>query len=354
MNPRIHRRQLLLGTAGLAGLATLVACGGDEPTTGATTGATTDPAATDAGTETSASEAPMTMDDIVVGYIPDTNGSMLMAVAEQEDLWAKHGLNVKTQTFTNGPLQIQALGTGDLDFGYIGFGALWLPMTGKAKVVAIQSLGKADRVIAQPGITSMEDLRGKKVGVPEGTSGDTILSLALEAAGMTVDDIDRIPMDPPTAISAFASGQIDAAGLWYPHVDTIRGQVPDVVEVAESDDFPDFAFPACQVANADITDRPEILEKYQAVCKEAFTWAAENEDALPTLIAGFTDAPEDAIASELQFIDVLASDEVIAASEDGKVEKWMTALNEQFVKTEKAPEVVDVSTYWLGEEYKSA
>ena len=346
MNPRIHRRQLLLGTAGLAGLATLVACGGDETPTA--------PATSAAGTESGAAEEPMTMDDITVGYIADSNGAMLMAVAEQEGLWEKHGLNVNSQTFTNGPLQIQALGTGDLDFGYIGFGALWLPMSGKAKVVAIQSLGKADRVIAQPGITSMEDLRGKKVGVPEGTSGDTILSLALEAAGMTVDDIDRIPMDPPTAISAFASGQIDAAGLWYPHVDTIKGQVPDLVEVAESDDFPDFAFPACQVANIDITDRPEILSKYQAVCKEAFTWAAENDDAVPALIAGFLDAPEDAIASEQQYVEVLTADDVIAANDDGSIEKWMTGLNEQFVKTEKAPEVTDVSTYWLGEEYKQA
>ncbi|MGO1385178.1 MAG: aliphatic sulfonate ABC transporter substrate-binding protein [Arachnia sp.] len=346
MTTRFNRRQILLGTAGLAGLATLAACGGDENPT--------EPATTAAGTESSVAGEPMTMDDIVVGYIPDTNGSMLMAVAEQEGLWEKHGLNVKTQTFTNGPLQIQALGTGDLDFGYIGFGALWLPMTGKAKLVAIQSLGKADRVIAQPGITSMEDLRGKKVGVPEGTSGDTILGLALEAAGMTIDDIDRIPMDPPTAISAFASGQIDAAGLWYPHVDTIKGQVPDLVEVAESDDFPDFAFPACQVANSDITERPEILRKYQAVCKEAFTWAAENRDALPALISNYTDAPEEAVTSELLYIDVLTADAVNTASEDGSVEKWMTALNEQFVKTEKTPEVTDVSTYWLAEEYTNA
>lgn len=347
---RFNRRQILLGTAGIAGLATLAACGGDDPATDPTM----DPVNTTAGTETSAAEEPMTMEDITVGYIADSNGSMLMAVAEQEGLWEKHGLNVKSQTFTNGPLQIQALGTGDLDFGYIGFGALWLPMSGKASVVAIQSLGKADRVIAQPGITSMADLKGKKVGVPEGTSGDMILNLALEKAGMTVDDIDRIPMDPPTAISAFASGQIDGAGLWYPHVDTIKKQIPDLVEVAESDDFPDFAFPACQVANTDIVDRPEILAKYQAVCKEAFTWAAENKDAIPALIAGFLDAPEDAIASEQQYVEVLTGDDVIAASEDGRVEKWMTALNEQFVDAEKVDSVVDVSTYWLGEEYKEA
>lgn len=343
MTARFNRRQMLLGTAGLAGIATLAACGGDDTTP-------TDPAATEGGD----TAAPATVDEINVGYIADSNGSMLMAVAEDQGLWEKHGLDVTSSTFTNGPLQIQALGTGDIDFGYIGFGALWLPMSGKADIVAIQSLGKADRVIAQPGITSMEDLKGKKVGVPEGTSGDMILNLALEEAGMTVDDIDRVPMDPPTAISAFASGQVDAVGLWYPHVDTLKAQVPDMVELAESNDFPNLAFPACQVANTDITDRPEILSKYQAVCKEAFTWAAENKEAIPALIAAFLDAPEDAIASEQQYVEVLTADDVIAASEDGTVEGWMTMLNEIFVEAEKVDEVADVSSYWLGDEYAQA
>ncbi|MEO7587507.1 MAG: aliphatic sulfonate ABC transporter substrate-binding protein [Arachnia sp.] len=349
MTLRFHRRQILLGTAGIAGLATLAACGGDTKPAETST-----PAATEAGAESGAAETPMTMDKVNVGYIADSNGATLMAVAEDQKLWEKHGLEVNSSTFTNGPLQIQALGTGDLDFGYIGFGALWLPMSGKASIVAIQSLGKADRVIAQAGITSMADLKGKKVGVPEGTSGDMILNLALEKAGMTVDDIDRIPMDPPTLISAFASKQIDGAGIWYPHVDTIKKQVPDMVELAKSDDFPDFAFPACQVAKTDITDRPEILKKYQAVCKEAFTWAAGNKDALPPLIAGFLDAPEDAVATEMQYVDVLTADDVIAASDDGRVEKWMTSLNKEFVKAGKVDGLTDVSTYWLGKEYKDA
>ncbi|MDO5729955.1 MAG: ABC transporter substrate-binding protein [Actinomycetaceae bacterium] len=90
----------------------------------------------------------------------------------------------------------------------------------------------------------MADLKGKKVGVPEGTSGDTILTLALEKNGMTVDDIDRVPMDPATVVPAFSAGQIDAAGIWYPLVDTIKEQVPDLVELAQDSDFEDtMAFP---------------------------------------------------------------------------------------------------------------
>ncbi|MFD0478830.1 ABC transporter substrate-binding protein [Nonomuraea thailandensis] len=145
------------------------------------------------------------------GYISDYNGASLLAIAEKQGLWEKQGLTPEIKVFTNGPLQIQALGADDLDFGYIGPGAMWLPATGKAKVVAINTLAYADRVIGRPGVTSIADLKGKKVGVPEGTSGDMVLNLALQKAGMTVKDIQKVPMDPATVVSAFVAGQIDGA-----------------------------------------------------------------------------------------------------------------------------------------------
>ena len=69
--------------------------------------------------------------------------------------------------------------------------------------------------------------------MPEGTSGDMILTLALESAGLTRDDVELVPMDPATLVSAFSSQQVDAAGFWYPAIATIKGQVPDLVELAK-------------------------------------------------------------------------------------------------------------------------
>src|SRR5690348_4324354 len=71
------------------------------------------------------------------GYIGDFNGTSLLAIANEQGLWKKHCLTASLKVFTNGPLQITALGAGSLDFGYIGPGALWLPAEGKAKIVAI-------------------------------------------------------------------------------------------------------------------------------------------------------------------------------------------------------------------------
>ena len=89
------------------------------------------------------------MIDVNFGYIPDFNGTSLLAIAEDQGLLGEvRPRTSRPPSFTNGPLQIQALGTGDLDFGYIGPGAFWLPASGQAKIVAINTLGQADRVVA--------------------------------------------------------------------------------------------------------------------------------------------------------------------------------------------------------------
>nr|WP_290899958.1 aliphatic sulfonate ABC transporter substrate-binding protein [Hoeflea sp.] len=207
-------------------------------------------------------------DAIRMGYIADYFGTSIAAIATDRGLWEKHGLDADLKVFTNGPIQVQALNAGSLDFAYIGPGALWLPASGQAKVIAPNALGYTDRVIAQPGIESIEDLRGRKVGVPQGTSGDMLLRLALEDAGMTMDDIEVIPMDPSTIVTAFSSGQVDAAGIWYPFVDVIKQRVPELNELSSNEQFfPEIAFPSSFIVSDDMADNEEVIRKVVSVIK---------------------------------------------------------------------------------------
>src|SRR3546814_6217991 len=72
------------------------------------------------------------LDNITMGYIADYFGTSVAAIATEEGLWEKHGLEADLKVFTNGPIQVQALHAGSLDFAYIGPGALWLPEIGRA------------------------------------------------------------------------------------------------------------------------------------------------------------------------------------------------------------------------------
>ncbi|MHB2168680.1 aliphatic sulfonate ABC transporter substrate-binding protein [Alsobacter sp. R-9] len=290
---------------------------------------------------------------IRVGYIADFFGASLTAIANDQKLWAKHGLAPDIKVFTNGPIQIQALGAGSLDFGYIGPGALWLPASGKAKIVAINAIGLSDRVIAQPGITSMAALKGKKVAVPEGTSGDMILRLALGKAGMTIADIQVVKMDPSTLVSAFASRQVDAAGIWYPLVGVIKKTIPDLVELAKNGDFyPAYSFPSSFVARNEVIDQdPDLVKRFIAVLKDANDYRAADFRRAVVITSKFINIPEDALIAEAENGKFLTSAELVAAGKDGTVAGWLKGMSDQFVSFGRLEKPLDPKDYYLANLY---
>lgn len=290
------------------------------------------------------------------GYIGDFNGASLLAIANEKGLWKEHGIAVKTPVFTNGPLQIQALGTGDLDFGYIGPGAMWLPASGKAKIVAVNTLGNADRVIAQAGITSLEGLRGKTIGVPEGTSGDMILTLALKKAGLTKADVKVVAMDASTIVSAFASKQIDAAGFWYPAIATIKKQVPDLVELAKNGDFADtVSFPTAFVAGPDyVAKNKDTVVKVLAVLRAAMQFRAEHPDEAVAYTAKMLGINADQVKADAANSALISLADLDTYSSDGTINKWFTGMNDYFVQAGKLTAPVDPGTYYTGDLFTAA
>lgn len=287
------------------------------------------------------------------GYISDYNGVSLLAIAEKQGLWDEAGLTPEVKVFTNGPLQIQALGAGDLDFGYIGPGAFWLPASGQSKIVAINTLTFADRVIAQPGITSIADLKGKRVGVPEGTSGDMVLNLALHDAGLSQEDVEKVPMDPATVVSAFVSGQIDAAGIWYPLIGTsIKPKVPDLVEVASTRDFAENSFPTAFVAGKDVDD--ELSNKVISVLQKANDWRAENPDETIAESAAMLKIDEDTVRADAANVETMSTADLVAKTEDGTVDGWLNSLSDFFVSTGQLESTPDPASYYTGDLYTGA
>lgn len=288
-----------------------------------------------------------------VGYIADYFGTSLTAIASDQKLWEKNGLTPDLKVFTNGPIQIQALGAGSLDFGYVGPGALWLPASGKAKIVAMNALGLSDRVIAQEAFKTMADLKGKKVGVPEGTSGDMLLRLALAKAGMQISDLQVIKMDPSTVVAAFSSKQIDAAGIWYPLVGIIKKNVPNLVEVAKSADFyPRDSFPSAFVARNEVSAQdPDLVKRFVAVLKQANDYRAADVSRSVQITAKFLNVSADLLATESENGRFLTSAELAAASKDGTVAGWLNGLNAQFKSFGRLDNPLDPKDYYLSDAY---
>jgi NitT/TauT family transport system substrate-binding protein len=299
--------------------------------------------------QASAADAPT----VRFGYIADFNGAYALAVADKLGLWAKYGIQVKPFVFTNGPLQIQAIQTGDLDTASIGPGALWLPATGKAKVISINGVGLADRVIALPGsgIAKLADLKGKRIGVPLGTSGDMILQLSLAKAGLKPGDVQLLNMDPSTLVAATSAGQVDAAAIWYPLVQTIRKAQPNLVEVASSRDFyPQNTFPGTIVAGNDYAaqHRPEIL-KLLKVLEAANDYRAAHMDEVVKWTADYVKVDEATVRSNAENILYPSTEDLVKQSADGTVAKWLSDLANIFANMGKIEKPLPVEQFYLSD-----
>ena len=295
-------------------------------------------------------------DAIRFGYIADYQNASLPAIATDQKYWEAEGLAPDIKVFTNGPIQIQAMGANSLDFGAIGPGALWLPASGRSRILAVNLLTFSDRVIAQAGITSLADLKGKKVGVPQGTSGEMVLRLALGKAGMSIADVQVVPMDPSTVVAAFSSRQIDGAGLWYPLVDVIRKRVPDVRELANDQEFyPEISFPNTFVArNEVVTGNPGLARRFVRVLKRAMDWRVANFDRSVELSAAMLGQPVDAVRSIALTTKLLTSQDLVKLTNDGTVEGWFGKFNDMFKAFGTLPNGLSPSQYYEKEMFVSA
>ncbi|WP_405901060.1 aliphatic sulfonate ABC transporter substrate-binding protein [Streptomyces sp. NBC_00727] len=292
------------------------------------------------------------------GYIADYSGAVALAVAQKQGLWKKAGVTPDLKVFTNGPLQVQALGTNNLDFGYLGPGALWLPASGRASIVSVNMLGLADRVIARPGsgIDEPADLKGKKVAVAEGTSGDMILNLALSKAGLEPDDITKVAMDASTVVTAFSSGQVDAAATWYPLIDTMKKKVPGLKEISRTEDYyPKLTFPNVFVTQPKLASSdPELVKKVTGVLKAAGDWIAAHPEESETVTADFLKLPAGQLKGSTKYVRILPSDELTKLTRDGTVDGWFDELAANFHRMGKLPDPGKAEDYYLGDLYATA
>jgi NitT/TauT family transport system substrate-binding protein len=295
-------------------------------------------------------------DTLSIGYIADFPNASVFAIAEDQKLWDAEGLQPDLKVFTNGPIQIQAMGAGSLNFGTIGPGALWLPASGRAKVIGVNDIGFSDRIISQAGIKSVADLKGRKIGVPQGTSGDMILRLGLAKSGLTISDIQLVPMDPSTIVAAFSSKQIDAAGIWYPLIDAIKARVPDLNELAANEDFyPQTSFINTYVARNEIVqENPKLVISFLKVMKKAMDYRAANLDQSIKLTTAFLNAPADATAKVAKSRKLLTSTELNKFNEDGTVDKWLTDFNNMFKEFGTVKDPLPPASYYESKLFASA
>lgn len=133
-----------------------------------------------------------------------------------EDEFSKEGIKIELTTFDGGSAATVALGSGALDFTYIGNNpSLRLAATGAdVKLIGLSSWNRSNetQIVVKPDspIRKIEDLKGKKVAYLSGTVRHSTFAKALKAAGLSIGDVESLNLGIESSGPALARGDVDA------------------------------------------------------------------------------------------------------------------------------------------------
>lgn len=155
------------------------------------------------------------------GYLPVPTVPLFAAVAH--DLLEKEGIDLQLIKFTSGPAAFQALQSGSIDAAQGGMPAYYMGTTRGLDVRWVYTYGDyspIEGLVVPKGSTvkRFEELRGRKVTAPSGSMMHLAHLYALQRAGMTMKDVDFVPLQPPQGLAAVLNGDVDGAWFWDPFV----------------------------------------------------------------------------------------------------------------------------------------
>jgi sulfonate transport system substrate-binding protein len=146
---------------------------------------------------------------------------LLKSKGTLEDKLKAAGYKVVWTEFPSGPPLLEALNVGAIDFGNTGEAP---PIFGQAAGAPIQYVayeppapkGEAILVPKDSKLTSVADLRGKKVALNKGSNVHYLLVKALEKVGVKYSEVEPVFLAPADARAAFERGAVDAWVIWDP------------------------------------------------------------------------------------------------------------------------------------------
>ncbi|WP_071393947.1 ABC transporter substrate-binding protein [Bacillus tuaregi] len=214
-----------------------------------------------------------------------------------EEEFSKLNAKIEWSEFTSGPPLLESLAANHVDISFLGDGALiaGLDKDLPFEVIAQTSNGKSNVRIITPNdseIKSIEDLKGKKVGVASGTTGHVYLAKALKYHGLTLDDVRIINLQPDDAQSAFETKQLDAWAVWEPYkTNNVEKGIAKELNVDG-----EILAPGAIIARTGFAkEHPEMVEAYLKAYKKSADWRIEHPDEASEIYAEVTKIPVETI-----------------------------------------------------------
>jgi sulfonate transport system substrate-binding protein len=283
-------RPTALLASGAIVLLGMTACSSSSATPAATssTPATSAPASSTASAQVDVADVTL--------HIGDQAGTGAEALLTAAGLINKLPFHVAWSDFTSGPPMLLAMSSGSIDVGGVGNAPPVFAAASGDKIAIVGALqanplGSALLVPKSSPITSISQLRGKKIAVAQGSSADYHLLTVLNKAGISVKDVTLVYLQPAEGLAALESGHVDAWDIWSPFLEEAEGLDGARALVTGVGYGSPYSFTvASQAALAD-PEKAAAIKDYLALLAQAHSWASSNQAAWAAVWAKATGLP---------------------------------------------------------------
>lgn len=197
-----------------------------------------------------------------IGY-SDWPGFVAWEVAIEKNWFEEAGIDVEFEWFDY-VASMDAFAAGKLDaVGITNGDTLVLGASGAQGIMFMvndYSNGN-DMIVARQGINTVQELKGKKVGVEVGFVSHLLLLDALERAGLSEKDVELVNVPTNETPQVLASGDVDAIVAWQPSSGQALTQVPGSKAIATSKDAPGLIYDMYVVSPSSLAERKSDWEK---------------------------------------------------------------------------------------------
>lgn len=239
--------------------------------------------------------APLTAADALKVAYSDWPGWVAFDVAIQKGWYKEAGVDVEFVWMEYVP-SMEAFQAGKVDAVTVTNGdQLVMGAAGKSsKAILINDISYGnDMIVAKPGINSIKDLKGKKIGLELGFVEHLMLLKALEANGMTEADVTLVNVPTNDTPQTLASGGVDAIGAWQPNSGAALKSVPGSKAVYTSKDVPGLIYDVVAVSTESLATRKAEWGKFVSVWPKivAFIQDPKTKDEAVKIMAARVNVP---------------------------------------------------------------
>ncbi len=291
-----------------------------------------------------------------IGYQPVPNAEMLtksLKLMETEFPETK----IRWTPFSLGWKVNAAMVAGDIDVGLVGS----VPVsTGIAqglpfRVYTVHNIvgdNEALVVTKASGIQSVADLRGKKIGVPFGTTAHFSLMSAIEQAGLKIDEVSIVDKQPAGMLADWKRGNLDGAFIWQPLLSGLKKMNGTVL--ISSKQLAAKGIITAEIGTVSETfaaTYPEFLSRYQqALDKAVQLYRRDPQAAAEAIAPSLNLSPKECLSAMNELIWLDASQQSLAqymgtAAAPGAISQTLQDSAKFMQKQKAIPAVPPLNTF---------